>query len=121
MSDSTPYVGFTDLDEPGVERTLSALAGVLSRHPIAAQAAFHALASEGRSFATTAEGAALREALSHSKLLTRIGTIWEVLGKGAFIEDAATILPSVFLEGVTRAASDQGLEVLLSGLFDRGE
>ena len=113
---SVPVVRFTNPDDLAV--LLERLRDVLLRHPIAAQAAFAALAHEGRRFAETEEGRAWRERLSRSDLLARVRLVWNTLGMHAFVEQPVEVLPSFFLDGAVRAASLDGLEPLLSAIFD---
>jgi hypothetical protein len=113
---SVPSIRFSDPDDLSV--VLEGLRDVLARHPIAAQAAFAALASEGRRFAKTPEGDAWRARLVVSDLFDRVRLLWKSVGIYAFVERPRDMLPSAFLEGAIRAASKSGLESLLSKIFD---
>jgi hypothetical protein len=104
-------------DKPLAELLL-ALSDVLLRHPIAVQAAFAALAAEGRRFAETPEGARCKEDLAASELFDRVRLIWRSLGMHSFVEQPTEILPSFFLDGAIRAAVLDKLEPLLSSIFD---
>lgn len=115
------HVDFADARQDDLESVLRALRDALARHPIAAQAAFSALAREGRAYAQTAEGAALRDALSRSQLFARLRLTWETLTMAGFTEHPAEIVPSVYLEGMLRAVTDEALETLLSRVFDPKE
>jgi hypothetical protein len=103
---------------PSLVHALRQLRDVLVRHPIAVQAAFAALAAEGRRFAETPEGSVWRERLRDSELLDRVEVLWRSLGMNAFVERQTEILPSFFLESAMRAAARLGLEPLLSTVFD---
>jgi hypothetical protein len=104
-------------DEP-LSELLLALSDVLLRHPIAVQAAFAALAAEGRRFAETPEGARCKEDLAASEVFDRVRLIWRSLGMHAFVERPTETLPSFFLDGAVRAAVLDRLEPLLSSIFD---
>ena len=106
---------------PSLVQTLRQLRDVLTRHPIAAQAAFAALAAEGRHFATTPEGQQWKERLERSELLDRVEVLWRALGMNAFVEGDGEVLPSFFLEAAMRAALRRGLEPLLSTIFDESD
>jgi hypothetical protein len=84
------------------------------RYPIAAQAAFAALAAEGRRFAQTDEGAAWKERLASSKLVAELRVIWDSLGMTAFVEKPTEALPTFFVDGLVNAASSDDVESLLS-------
>lgn len=90
---------------------------ILFEHPGATQAAFKALAAEGREFANTAEGAELARRLHGSDLAARARTAWEVVGMSAFTEHESG-LPSVVLNEFARAISVDGLERTLARLFE---
>jgi hypothetical protein len=113
---TAPFIQFSKTDDLG--ELLERLRDVMARHPIAVQAAFAALAAEGRSFAETAEGAAWKERLVPSELFERVRLLWKSVGLYAFVERPTELLPSAFLEGAVRAASRGGLEALLSEIFD---
>jgi hypothetical protein len=104
--------------EKPLSELLLALSDVLLRHPIAVQAAFAALAAEGRRFAATPEGARCKEDLAASELFDRVRLVWRSLGMHAFVEQPTEILPSFFLDGALRAAVQGKLEPLLSSIFD---
>lgn len=108
----------TAAPEKPLAELLLALSDVLLRHPIAVQAAFAALAAEGRRFAETPEGARCKEDLAASELFDRVRLIWRSLGMHAFVEQPTEILPSFFLDGAIRAAFLDKLEPLLSSIFD---
>jgi hypothetical protein len=112
-----PIIRFDETDDE-LGRVLAALRGVLLRHPIAAQAAFAALVTEGRRYAVTEEGAAWYERIAESVLLDRVRLIWDAAGMTAFVPEGSETLPSVFVEGVARGAAAVGLEPLLSRIFD---
>ena len=105
-------------EDDDCSRALNALREALMRHPIAIQAAFAALAAEGRTYAKTPEGARAVEMLGGSELVARLRLIWESLGMTAFSEHTDDALPSFFVDGIVRAASAESLEALLSKAFD---
>ena len=113
-----PVIRFSGAPDSDTARVLSAVRDALMRHPVAAQAAFGALAAEGRRFSKTKEGAEWLELLGKSELAARLRVIWESLGMTAFAEGSADSLPSFFVDGIIKAAADRGLEELLSRSFD---
>jgi hypothetical protein len=116
MSADIPYLRF-DPAEDGWEHEVAALTRVMIRHPVATQAAFNALVHEGRRFADSDDGRVLRATLARSPLFARFSRIWEVLsGGGAIVEDAAEILPSVFVDALAQAARSARLEQALSAI-----
>lgn len=118
MSD-VPFVRFSREADDDLLRALECVQDLLLRHPIAAQAAFAALAAEGRRFATTPEGAEWRERLRGSELLSRLRLVWDSLGMATFVEKPTEALPSFFIDGAVQAASEGDLESLLARVFDR--
>lgn len=108
-----------DDDARDVEAVLYRLQDALLRHPMVTQTVFSWLVREGRRFATTPEGAELRDRLIASSSAARARMIWEVLSLNAFVEHAESSLPSVFLERVVKALTIDGLEPLLSRVFER--
>lgn len=115
-----PKIVFEDSDEPAAQG-LRAVQDAMTRHPIAFQAAYSALIREGRAFAKTPEGSALRGQLASSELVRGSRLIWRILSMGAFVESTDEILPSTYLESIAQACSSDLLEPLLSRLFDPAE
>ena len=89
---------------------------LLLRHPVAAQAAFKALIAEGRRFAATEEGAAWREALASSDLLRQLRRVWDAVSLNMLEDNPSTIVPSVYLEALLRAAKTADLDGLLQAI-----
>jgi hypothetical protein len=112
-----PAVRFTSPRDE-LDRVLGTLRETLMRHPVAVQAGFAALAAEGRAYARTPRGLEAARRLGQSELVSRLRLIWESLGMTAFSERVDEVLPSFFLDGILRAASEHGLEGLLSKTFD---
>ena len=105
-------------DEARALRALSALRRVIFKYPIAVQAAFGALASEGRRFAETPEGAVWRSRLIEARATGRARMVWEVLSLGAFRELSEEPLPNVFADVLAQVVSERPLEPLLARLFE---
>jgi hypothetical protein len=103
--------------ETQVLRALRALQRVLLAHPVAAQAAFSALAAEGRCFAETPEGSAWRARLEDSALLHHARLVWQIGSLSLLEEDPPEILPSAYLEGLLLAAASGDPDALLDRLF----
>lgn len=89
---------------------------VLLQHPVAAQAAFRALMAEGRRFAATPEGAAWKAALAGSDVVRRAPRLWDAVSMSLLEDDAATVVPSAYLEALFRAVKSSDLEGLLGKL-----
>jgi hypothetical protein len=102
--------------EEGLAQVLRRFQVLLLEHPLAAQAAFSALMSEGRRFAATPEGAAWKSTLAGSDLVRNGRKLWETLSLGILEDDASTVVPSVYLEALFQAATSPELEALLRGL-----
>lgn len=89
---------------------------VLFEHPVASQAAFAALMTEGRRFAATPEGAAWKAALEGSELVHKGRRLWDAVSMSMLEEDPATVVPSGYLEALLRAAKSADLDALLGKL-----
>jgi hypothetical protein len=99
---------------------LRALERVIFKYPIAIQAAFAALAREGRRYAATPEGARLLARLDSAHSMGRARVVWEVLSLSAFTEKPDSPLPTFFVDNLVRALRTRHLEPLLSRVFERG-
>lgn len=89
---------------------------LLLEHPVAARHAYAGLAREGRAYAATPEGAALRERLLRSRRLRRASLLWRSLTMGLLDEDDRGELPSSYLDHLLRAIDRPDLERLLGRL-----
>lgn len=89
---------------------------LLLEHPVAAKAAYAALAAEGRAYAETPAGAALREHLRHSRRVRRASLLWRALAMGMLDETDPGALPSTYLDNLLRAVDRADLEQLLGRL-----
>lgn len=83
------------------------------RHPLAAQEAFGALMAEGRQFAQTPEGQRWQRRLTGSTLVRRGRRIWDVLSIRMFEDEAATVVPSSFVDALFHSVRTPELEQLL--------
>lgn len=115
MTEDVPEFELSDDDE--VATLLRAAQGAMLRHPAAAQAMLRALAAEGRAFARTPEGAALRERVARSDLVRRGRVVWEVATLNALEEHGETLLPSKVLDAMAKATRARDLEPMLTRLF----
>ncbi|MDB4932436.1 MAG: hypothetical protein JWM10_4920 [Myxococcaceae bacterium] len=104
-------------DEDGLFAVLREAQRLIVRYPVAAQAAFSAVVAEGRAYAATAEGAALRRRLAGSELVRRGRVVWEVGTLNVLEEDAPTALPSKVMDALAKAATVPDLEPMLTRLF----
>jgi hypothetical protein len=96
---------------------LRALQEAILLHPAAAQALFFALVQEGRRYAETDEGSALRERLRRSELIANARSMFDAVTVRALEDNPDTVIPSAILEALVKAASDAGRERLLESLF----
>jgi hypothetical protein len=113
-------------DEPGPDEPADepdrALAFVrkahrlLLEHPVAGRHAYAALAREGRAYAATPEGAAVRDRLLRSRRLRRASLLWRSLTMGMLDDDDRGELPSSYLDHLLRAVDRPDLERLLGQL-----
>jgi hypothetical protein len=85
----------------------------LIKHPVAARAAFRAIAAEGRKFAQTEEGQAWKKRLAGSDLIRRGRSVFELATIGMVSEDAQ-VLPSQFVDMLSYAAGLADLEPALA-------
>jgi hypothetical protein len=89
---------------------------VLLEHPVAARAAFAALAEQGRVYAATREGAGLRARLVRSHRLRRASLVWRSLTMGMLDDQDPGELPSTYLDNLIRVIDRPDLEQLLGKL-----
>jgi hypothetical protein len=89
---------------------------ILLEHPVAAKAAFAALVAEGRAFAATPDGAALRARLARSPRLRRGSLLWRSLTMGMLDTEDPGVLPATYLDNLLRAIDRGDLETLLGKL-----
>jgi hypothetical protein len=93
---------------------------ILLEHPVAAKAAYAALAAEGRRHAATPAGASLRRRLLASPRVRRLALLFRSLTLGMLDDDEpAAALPSTYLDNLVRAADHPTLARLLSTLGAR--
>lgn len=121
MSDEGLPVIVAARDDAALLALLQELQLVLLRHPVAARAAFGALAAEGRRFAETAEGRVWAARLVGSPALGRARLVWEAAAAGVPEDPTGTALPSAWLDAFVEAAARPGVEGLLARLLDPPE
>ena len=114
--DDAPVI---DLGDPEAETldTLRAAQGWIVAHPVAAQSLFAAFVAEGRRYAGTPEGAALRERVARSDLARRGRVLWEVGTLNVLEETPEGPLPGRVVEAMARALATPDLERMLARLF----
>lgn len=88
-------------------------------HPVAAQAAFAALAAEGRAFAQTEEGAAWARRLTGSRLVEKARAIWEVTSLNVLEDDETTVVPSRIVDAFVKLTHERALEKILAQFKER--
>lgn len=103
--------------EDGLMAVLRHAQRLILRYPIAAQALFSAAVEEGRDYAKTAEGAALRQRLAGSDLVRRGRVVWEVGTLNVLEEETTTVIPSKVMDALAKAATIPDLEPMLTRLF----
>lgn len=119
MSDGAPILSFKAPEpDDDLQRHLRAGQQLMLQHPAAAQSLFRALVREGRAYAQTDEGAALRQQVARSELMRRGRVIWEGVTLNILEEDGDSPLPSALLEAFLAASDHPDAETLLAGLFD---
>jgi hypothetical protein len=89
---------------------------LLLEHPVAAKSAFGALVAQGRTYAATPEGAALRARLARSPKLRRGSLVWRSLTMGMLDPEDPRDLPATYLDNLLRAIDRGDLEQLLAKL-----
>jgi hypothetical protein len=94
---------------------------ILLEHPVAAKAAYAALAAQGRAFAATREGGELRARLVRSRRLRRASLVWRSLTMGMLDDQDPGELPATYLDNLLRAIDRSDLEQLLGRLQPRRE
>ncbi len=87
---------------------------LLLKHPVAARAAFRALAAEGRRFAATPEGKQWAARLAGSDLMRRGRSLWEVATLGMLEERSTQMLPTQLLDALCHAVARPDLEPALA-------
>jgi hypothetical protein len=100
---------------------LRSLQRALLTHPVASQAAFTALVSEGRRFAETEEGRVWHERLIQSTLLKRARLVFDLTTLGLLEERAGNDVPSSYLDALFMAAASGDADDLLNRLFWSGD
>lgn len=91
---------------------------VIGRHPIAAQAAFRALAAEGRQFAATTEGRAWRVRLEASTELRRFRPLWETASWNLLDDRDEAPLPGQLVDLAAHALSRVDVEALVATIAE---
>ncbi len=104
-------------EEDGLFAALRQAQQLILRYPVSAQALFASVVAEGRAFAETPDGAALRDRLAGSELIRRGRVVWEVGTLNVLEEEPATALPSKLMDALAKAATVPDLEPMLTRLF----
>lgn len=102
-----------------LDRALGNLHRALFRYPMAAQAAFSALVTEGRRFARTPEGAEWQKRLLSARETGSAQLLWEILSSRTFTERTEGALPSTLLDALSRAIRVKNIEPLLARIIER--
>jgi hypothetical protein len=111
-----PTIELHDFETQAV-RVLRTLQLALLKHPVAAQAAFSALVAEGRKFAATAEGSAIRDKLERSELVHRAHLVFD-FGTLSLLEDnPPEVLPSAYIDVLFMLGGSERADDVLEQLF----
>jgi hypothetical protein len=111
-----PVFELHDLDSRAL-RVLRTLQAALLKHPVASQAAFNALLAEGRRFAATPEGGALKAKLERSELVHRARLVLDFATLSLLEQDPPDVLPSAYLDVLFMLASSQRSDEILDAVF----
>ena len=103
--------GRTESDDEIIARLKDAQL-LLLKYPIAGQALYAALIRQGREYAKTPQGAALKSQLAQSPVVGKARTLFEGITGGMLTEQNGE-LPSTYVDGFLEAL-DKDLEVVLS-------
>lgn len=93
---------------------------IVLENPVAAQRLFAAFVAEGRAFAKTPAGQQWHERLSQSELVHRARVTWDVVTLRMLEPDPEVVLPGALLDAFVRAAAVDGLEPMLSRIYEQG-
>ncbi len=104
--------------EAAVLEALRAAQHLMMRYPVASRRAIASFCAEGRRFAQTEEGAALKEKLGRASAMRKARTVWETTTLNLMEEREEALLPSMMLEALFLAGSMQNLEPFLMQLFE---
>ena len=109
------------LGEPGeIAGLIRSLQGFVLKHPLAAQALFSALVSEGEAFAKTPEGEAWRERIAGSELIHRARLALDLPGLSLLTRAPGAVLPSGFVDALFTLAASRRADEILDPLFAAG-
>lgn len=104
--------------EAAVLEALRAGQHLMMRYPVASRRAIESFCEEGKRFAQTEEGRALKEKLGRSSAMRKARTVWETTTLNLMEEREEALLPSMMLEALFLAGSMKNLEPFLMQLFE---
>lgn len=117
MSDKVlPVLSLAEADED-IEHVLRRYERTYSRYPLAAAAAVRSLIAEGRRYAATSEGKAMKNSLARSPAVRRGRLIWDACGLDVLADSSTKELAGELVERFLSALSDGGIERALSQLL----
>jgi hypothetical protein len=123
---NTPTFPPPPLDDAGAERTsrdllIGARRAVLG-NPVAARAMYDLLVAEGRRYAATAEGAALRDSLVASPAVDHLRRIWDTVSLNVLGGPASpSTVPDAWAELLADTVAGRGIDdALLARLRPEG-
>jgi hypothetical protein len=122
---SAPQLPAEPPDGPSTERTvhdllIGARRAVLG-NPAAARGLYDLLVGEGRRYATTPEGAALRDALAGSAAVDHLRRIWETVSLNALDGPAPPDgVPDAWAELLAEAVTGNGIDAALARMRPEG-
>lgn len=116
QDEGVPTIELREFDESCL-RLLRNLQGVLLKHPVAFQAAFSALVSEGEKFAQTPEGHEIRNRLERSPIVHQLQYAFDISTLSLLERDSPSILPSAYIDVLFMLANSEDADRVLDQLF----
>ena len=90
---------------------------LLLYNPRTAQSILQALVAEGRHFAQTPDGRLWQQKIAESDIIKKGRLIWQAFGLDNLLKDEPDIIPSEWLEHISKALDNTDLETMLSQLI----
>lgn len=103
-------------EDEALRDLLLGLHRMMLEHPIATRSLHASLAAEGRRFAGTEEGAAMRDALRGSRVVRRGALLWATITSGLLDDREPSALPSAYFDALVEASERADLETFLGSL-----
>mgnify|MGYP000063545447 CR=1 FL=1 len=118
MSDKAlPVLSLTEADGEDIEHILQRYERIYSRYPLATAAAVRSLIAEGRKYAATSEGKAVKNSLARAPAVRRGRLIWDACGLDVLADSSTKELAGELVDRFLSALGDEGIERALSRLL----